>query len=194
MARFITPDLLRVYTPDSSIFEFDLRQKSLQKTGTLNRPQFFAEPFRLSRDGSLAIVSSRSGPAEIHDAHSGALISTITPRPAGATFLADGRIIAVENRERTAVLRILSGEGSPLREIPLPEAAGQWVRFSVLPNGIVAVLLSRHEVAVDINRGVVAEEERMVCPPNYAGPSLLCGSRHGPVVWTPSTGAKRPVI
>lgn len=193
IARFITPDLLRFYTPDSSVLEFDVRRKSLEKTGTLNRPQFFLEPFRLSRDGSRAIVNSRSAPSEIRDARTGALISTITPRPAGATFLTDGRIIAVENRGNAAVLRIMSGDGSLQREMPLPEPAAQWVRFTELPNGIVAILLSRHEVAIDINRGVVREEERMVCAPNYVGPSVLCGSPHGSVVWTPSTGEKRRI-
>ena len=75
----------------------------------------------------------------------------------------------------------------------VPEG-NRWPRVTESPNGIVSILLQKHIVVVDINRGVVVrQDERMLCHGGSVGPNQLCHSAHGLVVWNPATGEKRPI-
>jgi ABC-type transport system involved in multi-copper enzyme maturation permease subunit len=183
--RFVTPEVVRIYAK-GAILEYDLRRKTLEKTGSV------PETVRINADATRGLVLP-AGPAEVRDGRTGAVIATIMPHPASVGFLRDGRIVAVENRGNASVLRVLTRDGSPIREIALPAAAGRWRPIAESSDGIVSILLGQHIVAVDVNGGVLRQDGLMVCPTSSAGPSLLCRSPEGPVVWNPLTGQKRPV-
>jgi len=115
-------------------------------------------------------------------------------RLAGTWPLRDGRLLAVENRETASVLRLLKSDGSPIREIVLPEPRVRWTRVTESLNGIVSVVLTQHTVVVDINRGVILRQEpRMLCQAGSVGPNELCLWQQRLVIWNPATGEKRPV-
>src|SRR5205823_4004125 len=135
----------RIYAKDA-IFEFDLRRKTLEKTGRV------PETLRVSPDASRLLVLHNAGPVEVRDGRTGAIIATILPHPASAGFLRDGRIVAVENRGNASVLRVLTRDGSPIREIDLPASAGRRRPIAESSDGIVSILLGQHIVAVDVNR------------------------------------------
>ncbi|HEY8133594.1 MAG TPA: ABC transporter permease subunit [Thermoanaerobaculia bacterium] len=197
---FVTPDVVRIYASTQgqfSIFEYDIRKKTLQRTGEM--PGF---P-RSNRDHSLCVVYSHRPSLEIRDARTGSLIASVVPQGDGemitATFLRDGRIAALENRKENSVLHLLSPNGSELRAMPLPGKADVHFVTESTPGLIAVVMREPNQIGfrtavVDVNRGVVTRTEPGLRPVNRTfGPRLLCMTPHGLISWNPTTGEKRPV-
>ncbi|HEY8182477.1 MAG TPA: hypothetical protein VII32_09565 [Thermoanaerobaculia bacterium] len=201
---FVTPDLLRIYAAVEErraayfdIFEYDLRRKTLQRTGEM--PGF---P-RSNSDHSLCVVYSNRPGLEIRDARTGSLITSVAPQANGqivtATFLRDGRIAAVEDRKDGSALRLLSANGAEIRDIHLPGKADRHFITESATGSIAVVMREPNQfgfktAVVDVNRGVVTRTEPGLRPVNRTfGPRLLCMTPHGLVAWNPTTGEKRPV-
>jgi ABC-type transport system involved in multi-copper enzyme maturation permease subunit len=199
---FVTPDLVRIYakienplTVGFGIFEYDVRKKTLQRTGEMS-----GFP-RLSRDRSLCLVYSQRTALEIRDARTGALLTSVAPQSNGqiftATFLRDGRIAAVEDHKEGSVVRLLSANGAEIRDIPLPGKADRHF-ITESDAGLLAVVMRQPNqvgvkiAVVDVNRGVVTRIEPALRPVNRTfGSRLLCMTAHGLVAWNPATGEKR---
>jgi len=204
LGDFITPELVRIYgavekprTAYFDIFEYDVRKKTLQRTGEM--PGF---P-RLNHDGSLCVLYSRRPALEIRDARSGALLTSVAPQQNGqlltATFLRDGRIASVEDRKGSSLVRLLSPNGAEIRDTPLPGRASRYF-ITEAGSGLLAVVMREPNQAgfrtavVDVNRGVVTRiEPALRAADRTFGPWLLCFTPHGLVSWNPATGEKRLV-
>ena len=146
--------------------------------------------YGISEDGSRATV--RGGDVvTIYDLRSQASLGS--RRAVEYQFSRQPDEPMVKNEGTGSILRIKGRDGS-LREIALPEPGDRWPRVTGSPNGIVSILLQKHTVVADINRGVVvSQDERMLCQGGSVGPNQLCHSAHGLVVWNPATGEKRPI-
>jgi len=198
--EFVAPDVIRIYASVEKkfgIFEYDIRKKTLQRTGEM--PGF---P-RSNRDHSLCVVYSHRPSLEIRDARTGSLVASVVPQGDGqmitATFLRDGRIAAVEDRQDGSVLRLLSANGAGIRDIPLPGKPDRYFITESNPGVLAVVMRELNQVGfktgiVDVNRGVVTRIEPGLRPVNRTfGPRLLCLTRNGLVAWNPATGEKQPV-
>ena len=196
---FVTPNVVRIYAAVDKkfgIFEYDIRKKTLQRTGEM--PGF---P-RSNRDHSACVVYSNRTSLEIRDARTGSLITLVAPQVDGhmitATFLRDGRIAALENRNENSVLHLLSASGAELRSMPLPGKADVYFVTESTPGLIAVVMRQPYQMygaaVIDVNRGVVIRTEPGLRPVNRTfGPRLLCMTPHGLVAWNPATGEKQPV-
>lgn len=218
---FDTPDTLRVLsvggpkgndvqTRTLEIFRYDLRNRTLTKTGQYQKTDahFY---FWANADGSrLFTRSGPSGGTDIVDAITGARIASL-PRTRQITPLSDGRFATVD----VSTLRILSANGTPEREIQLADPAQGiefWTSRVIGPATLLAVgnrgTNSRMtEIAiVDLTSGAVVSRESGMQPlfldqpisdPRRAplSPDLLFADAKGNLVhWNPITKEKKTLI
>ncbi len=123
---FVDPDHLRVYnissyempgTPDNlqervpDIFELDLRSPApkLEPVGHMPKVQGLPS-LTLSPDGSRGILREREG-LRLVDARTGADLAAVGDRRSLASFLADGRIVALDRVGDGRDLRVLAPDG-----------------------------------------------------------------------------------
>ena len=182
-AIFVNPDLLRVFAPDKSgisIFEYDVKRKSLTPTGRTPRGGF-----RFSDDRSRMMLF-HSAAIDVYDARSGALLETLPGNFVFGKFLRDGRIVAFGRDQKS--LTIFSG-GSRI-DVPVP---ADWV-YDLLDGPIVACARGGCTV-LDRTNGAVVRTEAGIRPLSYPGTATRLLSRWNGelVVWNPVTGEKRPI-
>ncbi len=174
-----------------SIFEYDVQKRALQKTGALPKM------LRFNRDRSLGLLHTKDG-YEIRNARTGAVQRSIPARFAAARFLRDGRIVALEESNGSSVLRLLNGDGTPVRTVALPGRPANFMTEASAGLVVVPIRIPQQvrlaSAVVDLDRGVVVRIDRQLLPTvRSSGPRLLCASPNGFVVWNPATGEKRRV-
>jgi hypothetical protein len=164
---FDGPDRFRVYRqPDAGegkthleIFELDVPNKTLSKTGSLER-----------ESGSLYLLWNREGnrilmlpELWLADGRTGAILARLSAMPASQFsrwpgFLADGRIILSESSPEGTGLRVFGPDGALQRVIPLPP--GRWLSLGgeTAPGRVVVAVNDVSAYAsflVDVNVGTV---------------------------------------
>jgi len=193
--RFVGRDLVRIYASKRnegvSIFEYDVQKRALQKTGALPKM------LRFNRDRSLGLLHTKDG-YEIRNARTGAVQRSIPARFEAARFLRDGRIAALEESNGSSVLRLLNGDGTPVRDIALPGRPANFMTEASAGLVVVPIRIPQQvrlaSAVVDLDRGVVVRIDRQLLPTvRSSGPRLLCASPNGFVVWNPATDEKRRV-
>jgi len=160
---FVNPDVIRVYVapPPASekgprdlivrMWEFDVRQRSIRKTGELRVAGRFLS-FGATPDGSRLIVRTASpanpqDTAFVADARTGARIATLPTDVAlqRAAPLPDGTIAAAVMRERRVHFRRFASNGELLADIDLGPAA--WAYIAGLHGSRLLVVIEEREHA-----------------------------------------------
>ena len=132
-ATFAGDDLLRVYAvraagpppgQEIGIFAFDLRTRSLRRTGTAGP---FSGVFPILASAARDRLLVRERPATVHllDAATGATLRTIAGGGASAraaVFLSDGGIALFESENEEGRIVVLAPDGEERRRIPIGPA------------------------------------------------------------------------
>ncbi|HJT18779.1 MAG TPA: hypothetical protein VJ853_15385 [Thermoanaerobaculia bacterium] len=185
---FVTPDVVRLLVGEAmkpaSILEYDVRTKTLSRTGQLARASY-----RTNVDRSRVLVNENEQLA-ICDAHTGAVLNAIPGKFGAALFLRDGRIVAIGSN----ALHVFDASGSPRRVVPLPPAKREAV--TDLGNGfVVLTAFPGGSVLVDVNRGSVVRAEAGIRPTAFGRVTtpLLAFTVDDTVIWNPMTGERRAI-
>lgn len=196
---FVTNDVVRVYirrakVTDLGIFEYDLRTRTLTRTGSSD-----AMAVALSPDRSR-MLTLREGAYVLADARTGAKIAS--PSGHSVRFLADGTVAMIETLNRQSTLHRLDASGNRLPDVAI---AGHYEGAAVV-GGDATRIIMRGKVdarepwlfVVDPRTGAVLRQDPEL------GEALIDNDRPLPdeilttagprlVAWNIATGAKRPV-
>ena len=189
---FVSNDVIRIFDHASGatrIFEYDIVRKTFGQTGEARAADFW----RFNPDKTRTISYWQRPSVTTYDTRTGRLVTTIPIKASTASFLGDGRIAAIDERNE---LQVLSADGAAIRTIALPSEPMSPI-FD-LGNGMVVVLVKKNQTAevIDVNRGAIVRTETGLLPARSGqGPLLLCTDKaHDLLVWNPATGEKRGVL
>jgi hypothetical protein len=150
---FAGPNLIRLYdratTTTMKIYEFDIQNKKLEETGSIDVGEQFH--YSVTAAGTLAVRLPLSGDLQLRDARTGRILAVLVRgknRQGRQGFLADGRVVVAEVIDGRAQLAIFSPAGVLERTIEL--GPGATVRLGGQPGlGSLVVATSPEDRLLD---------------------------------------------
>lgn len=174
-ATFLSNDHLRVWSAPwwndgkplpIEVFDVHVASKRVALAGRseplVARPPFLADPA-----GARLLLRSGTDGIALRDGTTAALMTRLAEKreeALSADFLPDGRIAAVRSAEGSLSLRLFSGEGAPIREIPLGPGRSASLSGMASPSTLLATISDEEMIgrgsstrilAIDLETAVV---------------------------------------
>ncbi len=204
-AYFASPTIARVHVisrgkpgapASTATYEYDMTNRALRLTGTAHGRLRGVSP-----DHQRMLVHDVSG-LSLADASTGVAIAALSSndRIRNAAFLADGSIAVTASAGGTVVVRHLSRDGAPLRDVPIGHYFDGYVTGGDGHRAVVELRSSRFEPAavavVNFDRGIVERidpglRRTVIERSGSIEDEVLCQTTTGIVAWNVSTGTKR---
>lgn len=145
---FLTPDTVEILDEGGPISLLDVPTRRLTPTGAIPKELWNANSRILALRGSTMIYRNNSAPRTVYllDSRTGSLIATLTISAVAnvrvwASYLADGRIVAMQGEE----LRIFTSDGKLVKTFPLPKGDRIIPGGEITPGVIVFTALPQYQ-------------------------------------------------